>query len=370
MKGVILVGGLGTRLRPLTCNTPKPMIPIANRPLTEHMLLRLREQGVEEVVLAVRYLAEQFRATLGDGSQLGIKLHIVEEHEALGTAGAVKNVEHLLDGDVFVFNGDVVTDLDLHAMLNFHHECGSKTTLALTPVDDPTQYGLVEMDPDHRIQRFLEKPRPEDVRTNLVNAGTYIINMDVFRYVPPQEFYMFERGLFPVLLQTGDPMFGYTNRHYWTDVGKPQAYLQVNRDVLIGRVNVPLPGTEIANRVRAEGNVIIEDGVQLVGPIVMGADVTIGRGSYIIGPTVIGNNCHIGPNVTIEDTVLWNDNRIEEGASLRQCVVGNGNIIGARSVIVGGTIISDTCTIGEENRLDRGIQLWPGAALKDRAISF
>src|SRR4029078_2061294 len=174
MKAIILVGGLGTRLRPLTCNTPKPMIPLVNQPFIEHVLENLRDQGIDEVILAVQYLAERFRDSLGDGSRLGLKVHIIEEPEPRGTAGAVKNVEHMLDGTTFVFNGDVMTDLDLQGMLAYHRERGSKLTIALTPVDDPTAFGLVETDAEGRIHRFLEKPRPEDVTSDLINAGTYI----------------------------------------------------------------------------------------------------------------------------------------------------------------------------------------------------
>src|SRR5215467_8663813 len=162
MKAVILVGGLGTRLRPLTCNTPKPMIPLVNQPFIEHMLETLRDQGIGEVILAVQYLAGHFRDLLGDGSRLGVKVHIVEEPEPRGTAGAVKNVEHMLDGTTYVFNGDVMTDLDLRAMLAFHRERQSMLTIALTPVEDPTSFGLVETNGDGRIRRFLEKPRAED----------------------------------------------------------------------------------------------------------------------------------------------------------------------------------------------------------------
>lgn len=370
MKGVILVGGLGTRLRPLTCNTPKPMIPLANCPFIEHMIVRLRDQGLDEIILAVRYLADQFRQTLGDGQRLGVKLHIIEEKEALGTAGAVKNVEHLLSGDTFVFNGDVLTDLDLRAMLAFHRERQSKTTIALTPVDDPTQFGLVEMDETQRIERFLEKPRPEDVRTNLINAGTYIIHSEVFRYVPPNEFYMFERGLFPVLLQTGDPMFGYPTRDYWTDIGRPNQYLSVNHDILTGRITLPFPGTEVANRIWVDEGTTIDASVRLLGPLVIGPGVTIGRGARIIGPTVIGAHCTIEHDVTIEESVLWEHNHISEGATLQRCMVGKHNIIGARTAVAGQAIVSDNCTIGADNRLDHGIRLWPGTALKDEAISF
>lgn len=369
MKAVILVGGLGTRLRPLTCNTPKPMIPIVNRPFIEHMLLRLKSQGIDEVILAVQYLADQFRSTLGDGSHLGLKVHVVEEPEPRGTAGAVKNVEHMLEGTTFVFNGDVITDLDLQDMLAFHRGHGGKATISLTPVDDPTQFGLVEMDEQKRILRFLEKPRPEDIRTNLVNAGSYIIEADVFRYVPPNEYFMFERGLFPVLLQTGDGMFGYGSRAYWSDIGKPQTYLQVNHDILIGRVQYDIPGEE-RGRIWYQGEVDIHESVQLVGPILFGPGCSVARGTRIIGPAVIGANCHIGQEVFLESCVLWDDNVIEEGASLRSCVLGHGNKIGAQTTISDGTIISDECVVGAENRLERGIRLWPGAAIQDQSITF
>jgi mannose-1-phosphate guanylyltransferase len=370
MKAVILVGGLGTRLRPLTCNTPKPMIPLVNQPFIESMLLRLRSQGIDEVVLAVQYLAERFVAALGDGSRLNLKLHIIEEPEPRGTAGAVKNVEHLLDGTTFVFNGDVMTDLDLQSMLAYHREKQSKVTISLTPVDDPTQFGLVEMDRENRVRRFLEKPRAEDITTNLINAGTYIIEPDVLRYIPPGQFYMFERGLFPVVLQTGDPMFGFPSRAYWTDIGKPQTYLDVHHDILIGKVRHTFAGTQIAERVWLEGDADIHPSAQVVGPVVLGHGVKIGRGARVIGPTVLGPGCEIGPDAALEGVVLWDGNQIGEGATLRNCVLGRNNQIGAKTLITDGSIIGDDCSLGPENRLERGIRIWPGTSLGERAISF
>jgi mannose-1-phosphate guanylyltransferase len=370
MKAVILVGGLGTRLRPLTCNTPKPLIPLVNQPFIEHVLENLRNQGIDEVILAVQYLADRFHASLGDGSRLGLKLHIIEEPEPLGTAGAVKNVEHLLDGPTFVFNGDVMTDLDLQAMLSFHQERGSKLTIALTPVEDPTQFGLVEMDSGGQIQRFLEKPRVDEITSNMINAGTYIIEPELFRYVPPKQYYMFERGLFPVVLQTRDPMYGYPSRAYWTDIGKPQTYLEVHHDILIGKVNYRFRGTEIANRVWSEGEVEIHKTAQIVGPVVLGAGVRVGPRARVIGPTVIGADCVIGTEAMIEGSVLWDGNVVEEGALLRSCVLGHGNQVGAKAHLTDGTIVSDQCVIGPENRLERGIRLWPETLLKERAISF
>lgn len=255
-------------------------------------------------------------------------------------------------------------------MLTFHREHASKVTISLTPVDDPTQFGLVEMDDLGQIKRFLEKPRPEDITTNLINAGTYVIEPDVFRYVPPDQFYMFERGLFPVLLQTGDPMFGYSSRAYWNDIGKPRNYLEAHHDILIGKVQYTFRGKEIANRVWLEGDADIHDSAYLVGPIVLGNGVSIGRGAQIIGPTVIGSHCQVGVDASIEDAVLWDNNRIEERVTLRSCVLGRNNKIGAHTMISDGTIISDECALGAENRLERGIRLWPGTSLKDQSISF
>jgi mannose-1-phosphate guanylyltransferase len=276
----------------------------------------------------------------------------------------------MLDGTTYVFNGDVLTDLDLRAMLAFHRERESKLTIALTPVEDPTAFGLVETNEDGRIRRFLEKPNRDEVTTNMINAGTYILEPEVFRYVPPAQHYMFERGLFPVMLQTSDPMYGYPSRSYWTDVGKPQTYLEVHHDILIGKVRYQFRGRQIADRVWVENGADIDPTAQIVGPVVLGAGVRIGAGARIIGPTVIGAGCVIGTNVTVEEAVLWDDNVIEDGAALRSCVIGRGNRIGANAHLADGTIVSDGCEIGAENRLDRGIRVWPETQLKKQAISF
>jgi mannose-1-phosphate guanylyltransferase len=346
------------------------MIPLVNQPFIEHMIENMRDQGITEVILAVQYLAERFRESLGDGSRLGLKVHIVEEPEPRGTAGAVKNVEHMLDGTTFVFNGDVMTDLDLRTMLAFHRERESLLTIALTPVEDPTSFGLVETNGDGRIRRFLEKPNRDEVTTNMINAGTYIIEPQVFRYVPPAQHYMFERGLFPVLLQTSDPMFGYPSQSYWTDVGKPQTYLEVHHDILIGKVRYKFRGQQIADRVWAEGPAEIHPTAQIVGPVALGTGVKIGAGAKIIGPTVIGSGSAIGANAMLEGAVLWEHNTVGEGALLRSCVLGRDNQVGAKAHIADGTIIGDNCSIGADNRLERGIRIWPGTELKDQAISF
>jgi mannose-1-phosphate guanylyltransferase len=204
----------------------------------------------------------------------------------------------------------------------------------------------------------------------MINAGTYIIEPELFRYVPPAQYYMFERGLFPVVLQTGDPMYGYPSRAYWTDIGKPQTYLEVHHDILVGKVRYKMQGEQITERVWAQGPVEIHSSAQVMGPVVLGAGVKIAAGARIIGPTVIGAGTIVGANVMIEGSVLWENNQIAEEASLRSCVIGSGNRIGAKAHIADGAIIGDDCVIGAENRLERGIRLWPETELKDKAISF
>lgn len=370
MKAVILVGGLGTRLRPLTCNRPKPMLPIINEPFIEHMLRNLRDQGIDEAILAVQYLAERFREALGDGSRLGLRVRIEEEPEPRGTAGAVKHVAHMLDGTTFVFNGDVMTDLDLQAMLAMHRAKQSKLTIALTPVEDPTAFGLVETNAEGRIQRFLEKPRPEEITTNLINAGTYILEPEVLEYVPEAQFYMFEKGLFPDLLRRDTPMYSFPSDAYWTDIGKPQTYLDVHHDILQGKMHFKHSTTQIAEGVWSDGDATIAPSAQLIGPVVLGANARIGENARIIGPTVIGANCEIGAEATLEGAVLWDNNTIGAGAVVRNAVIGQGNTIGERTRVEDNTVIGDNCTIGADNILSHAMRLWPDLTLPDKGITF
>jgi mannose-1-phosphate guanylyltransferase len=370
MKAVILVGGLGTRLRPLTCNTPKPMMPLVNQPFIEYMLERLRDNGIDEAILAVQYLADRFRTTLGDGSRLGIKAHVVEEPEPRGTAGAVKYVERMLDGPTFVFNGDVMTDLDLRAMLTYHQEQRSKLTIALTPVEDPTAFGLVETTDEGRIRRFLEKPRIDEVTTNMINAGTYILDPALLSYVPMNEFYMFERGLFPTALQHNEPMYAYPSNSYWTDIGKPETYLDVHHDILVGKVQYTFRGRHIAERVWIEDGVHIHPDAHIVGPVVIGADVKIESGARIIGPTVIGPGCVIRAGAVVEGSVLWDGNVVQAGAVLHACVIGHNNQIGEKVHVTEGSVISDDCRISADNRIERGMRVWPETVLNERSITF
>jgi mannose-1-phosphate guanylyltransferase len=370
MKAVILVGGLGTRLRPLTCNTPKPMLPLMGTPFIEWMLTNLRDQGIDEAILAVQYLADRFRDSLGDGSRLGMKVHIIEEPEPRGTAGAVKYVAHLLDDTTFIFNGDVMTDLDLRAMLAYHRQRQSELTIALTPVEDPTAFGLVETTDAGRITRFLEKPRPEEVTTNMINAGTYIMEPHLLDYIPTGQHYMFERGLFPTALQNNHPMYGFASDAYWTDIGKPQTYLDVHHDILNGKVRFALPGTHAQDSLWQGQQVSIADSAQIHGTVVLGDGVVIGENVTIVGPTIIGAHSVIGAGSQITASVLWQHNQIGTECTIDRAVLGHRNQVHNNTKILHGVIVSDDTHIGAHNHLDHGLRLWPNTTLPDTAISF
>ncbi|HEX6777198.1 MAG TPA: NDP-sugar synthase [Ktedonobacterales bacterium] len=418
MKAVILVGGEGTRLRPLTIHRPKPMQPVANRPFIEHVFRHLKAHGITDIILSICYLPDVIQDYFGDGSDLGIHLTYVMEEVALGTAGAVKNVElqGYLDSTepFFVLNGDILTDLDLSAMLAFHRGQGAQGTIALTPVEDVRAYGLVDCDEAGRVRRFIEKPKSlEGITTNLINAGTYILNPSVLRFVPPNQFYQFEQGLFPTLLREGNPLFGYPSETYWLDIGTPEKYKTANFDMLLGLVSGEMPGEQRAERVRVGKGCQIAPTAEIVGPVVMGNHCVIGTGARLVGPLALGDGCEIGPGVQIERAVLWEqvtvgvppDSEWLEADAPHHSGSGNGRseraagtmltkepvkidptiktdmtivrdcVIGYRCTLepgcqVNGAIIADHCSIERGNQLAGGIKLWPYRTLTAQTITF
>ncbi|MHB1131317.1 MAG: sugar phosphate nucleotidyltransferase [Chloroflexota bacterium] len=370
MKAVILVGGEGTRLRPLTVNAPKPMIPVLNRPFLEHVLDYLRGHGIDDVVLSMGYRSDVITKHFGDGRDFGVNLVYVHEDTPLGTAGAVKNAEQYLDGTCFVFNGDILTSLDLGAMLEYHRKRQARVTISLTPVEDPTAYGLVELDDERRVLRFIEKPTWDRVTTNLINAGTYIVEPEVFRYVPPHQYYMFEHGLFPVLLQTGDAMYGYPSSDYWIDIGTPAKYLGLHRDLLTGRANATLPGRKLREGIWVDDGCQIDPTARLVSPVVLGRNVVVGPNATLTGPVVMGSGSRVGRDSVIEDAVIWSDSVIGNSVTMKTCVVGSGSRIGDHCWITNGAILGDNCIIGANNKLEHAIRIWPGKTIESGAITF
>lgn len=341
IKGVILVGGEGTRLRPLTCNIPKPMVPIVNRPFLEHMLAHLRSHGIADVILALCYLPDRIQSYFGDGEGFGVKLIYAVEPSPRGTAGAVKNAEEHLDGTFFAFNGDVFTDLNLSAMLAFHRRVGAKATIALTPVEDPSPFGVVETDANGRVLRFIEKPKREEAPTNMINAGTYILEPEVLDYIPPDTFYMFERGLFPLLLEKGEPVYAYPSDAYWIDIGNPEQYLRLHRDLLTGKAAITLPGRPWQEGVWVEGEANIDPTATLVPPLVIGENCNIGPRAHLKGPTVLGPGVTVGEGATVEEAVLWEGTSIGPGATLKRCALGMSCLIGNGACLAEGSVLGD-----------------------------
>jgi mannose-1-phosphate guanylyltransferase len=363
VKAVILVGGEGTRLRPLTYSTPKTMVPILNRPFLEHMLKYMRSHHIDDVVLALCYLPDHIRDYFGDGSNHGVKLTYVVESSPLGTAGAVKNVAQHLDETFFIFNGDVFTDMNLTAMLETHIKKSAKATIALTSVDDPTMYGVVETDSNGRVKRFVEKPKREAVTTNTINAGTYILEPDLLDYIPANQSYMFERGLFPLLLERGDPFYSFDSHSYWIDIGTPEKYMQVNIDLLAGALAADFPGSAYGKNVWAEAGCQIHPKAKIEGPAVIGRNCVIEAQAHIKGPSVIGPDCSIGSGSLVEKSIVWHNVVIGKGAKLRHCIIADAVSIGEGCDIAAGCIIGNKVSIEKNTKLAPDTKVMPAEKL-------
>jgi len=370
MKAIILVGGEGLRLRPLTCKLPKPMVPVVNRPFLEHMLEHVKRHNIDEVILAICYLPDRIRHHFGDGSDFGVKLSYAVEKAPLGTGGAVKNAEQFLDETFLVFNGDIFSDLDLTDMIRFHRENKAKATIALTPVEDPTAYGVVEIDNHSRVKGFIEKPSRERVTSNLINAGIYVLEPEVLQLIPPGIHCMLERGLFPDLVDKGVPFFGYRSHAYWLDTGKPADYLKLHHDILMGKTISRLTGKAVSEGVWLEGECHVHKSAKLKGPVVLGKGCTIEQDVEILGPSVLGNGCIVGQGSTVDDAILWHNVKLGKNVTVRNSVVGNNSVIGNDTWITDGSIISDDVVIGSDNKLEHGVKVWAGKVIEDNAISF
>lgn len=340
MKAVILAGGEGTRLRPLTYLTPKPMVPVLNRPFLEHIITYLRNYRVNDVTLALSYRPEVIRNYFGDGSNLGIQLHYTVEDNPLGTAGAVKNAERYLDSTFVVLNGDVFTELDIADMLAFHRSKGAKATIALTWVDNPCAFGIVETDSDGRVKRFVEKPSPSQVTTNWINAGIYLLEPEVLKHVPTNAHYTFEKGLFPLLLELGEPVYSYPFRGYWLDMGTPEKYLRLNCDLLLLNAKSALINGLSRDGVCCDKDVIIHPSAKIAGPAIIGSKCQIDQKAYIKGPVVIGPDCYIGDSASLEVAVLWAGVNIGAGVSVKQCIVGTNTKIETSEQVISGVVTS------------------------------
>jgi mannose-1-phosphate guanylyltransferase len=321
LTAVILVGGPGTRLRPLTDDRPKSLVPVLNRPVMEHTIAYLKSFGIEDIVLTLSYLPDAIQERLGDGSRYGVRLVYCVEEEPLGTSGAVKNAEKYVDGTFFVLNGDIFTDLDLADMLAFHRDHGATATISLSWVEDPSAFGVVETDKKRRVQRFIEKPPRAEATSHWINAGTYVLEPSVLEHIPAGRHDMFEKGLFPRILELGDPVYGYPYRGYWLDMGTPEKYFAVNMDMLSSRLKSPFSA---ASSVNYGPGAVVDPAAAVADPALIGGGCRIGRGAEIKGPVIMGRDCLVEAGASITNSILWDGVRVGAGARLDRCVIASG----------------------------------------------
>ena len=366
MQALILAGGEGTRLRPLTSTVPKPVVPLVDRPFIAFMLDWLHSHGVDDVVMGCGHMAAGVRNVLGDGSQYGIRLRFVEEPHPLGTGGAVKYAEELLDERFLMLNGDVLTDLDLTAQLAQHEAAGARITLGLVPVEDPSAYGLVRVGEGGAVEAFIEKPGPEHADVNTISAGAYVIEREVLGMLEHGEPASIERDVFPALV--GEGLHARVHDAYWLDIGTPQRYLDASFDILEGTVQTP-----VAARM-ADGFLCVEDGVENHGRIVPSALVetgcVIGEGARVGGRVVLERGVVVGENSIVERAVVLQGTEIGPNCVLRGCIVGGGVRIAEGTHIDGLAVIGEGVTIGAGNQLTSGVRVFPGVTLPDGAIRF
>jgi NDP-sugar pyrophosphorylase family protein len=346
LKAVILVGGMGTRLRPLTDICPKPIVPVLNYPFLEHSLAHLKQFGIVDVILAMSYLPDAIPEYFEDGERFGMRLTYCIEKEPLGTAGAVKNAAAYLDSPFIVFNGDdVFIEMDLHEAFTFYCEKRAKATIFLTRVEDPSAFGVVETDKNQKVQRFIEKPPPGTTMTNWINAGGYILDPEVLEYIPSGQHYMFENGLFPSLLSMQAPVYGYHYKGYWMDMGTPEKYYSLNMDLLQSKVHSPL----IRESRREEGiycspDITIHPSAVITAPAIIGGGCRIGKEVHITGPATIGRDCILEDGTRLENAILWDGVRVGAGARLNRCIVSSNAIIGMNQD-VNGCVVTPLQTV-------------------------
>ncbi|APV44523.1 mannose-1-phosphate guanylyltransferase [Dehalogenimonas formicexedens] len=360
MKALILVGGLGTRLRPLTINTPKAMMPVLNKPFMAHVVDHLMGHGVDEVIFTRGHLAGQMERYFGENYR-SCKVTFIDEEKPLGTAGGIKNCERFLDSTFFALNGDVFSTIDLSAMLAQHRSNNAVATIALTPVENPSAFGLVETEKDNQIRRFIEKPRAEEITTDLINAGCYILEPEIFGYIEPGKNTSIERETFQFLLTDHRPFYAFVDRNsYWIDMGNCEKYFQFNMDMLNGRCQCPLTppaGTSIGD------GTFVDPSAVFAGNVMVGRGCSIGPGVRIEGPVIIGDRCAVGNNTVLRNSIVW------ENVEFSPDDVVTGSIIAGRSRLGGQNRISDsTLADGVYTPSDyslSGSQIWPGTALSN-----
>ena len=362
-----MAGGFGTRLRPLTCNTPKPMVPLMNKPMMEHIVALLRTHGIKDLIASLFYQPDVITGYFGNGSAFGVTMNYVRADADYGTAGSVRNGTYGMHERIMVISGDVLTDFDLSAALHYHEAKKAKATIVLSRVKNPLQFGVVITGDDGKITRFLEKPSWGEVFSDTINTGIYILEPEVLEMVPYRSDYDFSKDLFPLLLRQDAGLYGYVANGYWRDIGNLNEYQDAHIDALNGLVQMVKDGTQTGNMYVGEGTLIPSGGVQTSGTVMIGKSCTIGENT-MLSNTVIGDNCVIGPGARIMNSVIWHDTVIGHSTELTYDVIGTRCSIGEKSVLAENAFIGDGCWIGRNSRLGANIKLWPEKVVEEGSI--
>ncbi|HLX26720.1 MAG TPA: sugar phosphate nucleotidyltransferase [Candidatus Cybelea sp.] len=369
MKAVVMAGGEGSRLRPLTSSRPKPLVPVANKPVMHHIVDLLRRHGIVDVVSTLHYLADEIENYFGDGSDVGISMHYVVEDTPMGTAGAVKLGEQLLGGERFiVVSGDALTDIDLSELISAHARSGAMATIALQRVANPLEFGVVVTDDDGRITRFLEKPSWGEIFSDTINTGIYVLEPSVFEYMEAGKNYDFARDIFPFLLRDGRKVSGHVTSGYWSDIGNLQQYTQANYDALRGSVRLEIPGVEVRPGVWVGEGATISPDAYLHGPVCIGRNVTIEQGAIVEELTSLGASSIVASNARLHRTVAWEDVYVGEGSSLAGCTLADRVIVKERVTVMEGAVIGRGSTLGSGSTVPANIKLWPDKSVASGSI--
>lgn len=361
-----MVGGQGSRLRPITYDVPKAMVPLRNQPFMGYMMDFLRAAGLEGAVLSLGYLPDPIQEYFDQKDLDGFSIDYAVEDTALGTAGGIKNAEGYLDGGPFiVVNGDVLSGMDLRVAIEKHKETDALATIVLTSVEDPTAYGLVEVDHEMLVHRFLEKPAADEVTTNLVNAGIYVLEPEVLAMIPAGREVSVEREIFPYL-QAERRLRAYVSSSYWRDIGTPRSYLAASQDVLSGAVGA----REGFDYLQVDPSAVVGKGVKVLPPVSVAAECVLEHGATVGGRSSLGRGCRIGEGAVVEGSILFDGAEIEADAVVRGSIIGPGARVEQEAIVRGLSVLGARCVIGEGNVLDQGIRINPGVILPPGSMSF
>ncbi|MCM3716816.1 sugar phosphate nucleotidyltransferase [Fictibacillus phosphorivorans] len=368
MKGVIMAGGKGTRLRPLTCNMPKPMVPMLHKPVMEYGIELLKRYGITDIAVTVHYLPDAIKNYFGDGRDFGVNLHYFEEDSPLGTAGSIKNAEDFLDERFIVISGDALTDFDLEKGIDFHEEKGSLVTILMKQVESPLEYGVIMTNQDGKIIRFLEKPSWNEVFSDTVNTGIYVLEPEIFQYIEKDVPVDFSKDLFPLLMKENKKLFGYQAEGYWSDIGSLQQYRQSHYDMLNGLVNLPFAGKEQEPGIWIGENVVIEEGSMIEGPVSIADGAVIRKGAHVGKLSVVGKNSVVSSGSSLKKTVLWNDVFVGDQCELRGATIANGTKVEKDASVFEHAVIGNHCTIGKSATIKPDVKIWPEKEIFEEAL--